>query len=46
MDKDDEGNIIGERGNIAVGTQLLIKNLSQSYSSKLVYGVAVDAFTG
>jgi len=46
MDKDEKGDIIGERGNIAVGTQLLIRNLSQSYSSKLVYAVAADNFSG
>lgn len=46
MDKDDEGNIIGEKGNIPVGTQLLIRNLPISYTNKLLYAVAVDAFTG
>ncbi len=45
MEKDDKGDIIGTRGNIPVGTQLLIRNLTQSYSSKLVYAVATNDFS-
>lgn len=46
MDKDEQGNIIGAKGNIPVGTQLLMKNLPQSYNSKLIYAVATDNFSG
>lgn len=45
LDKDEESNIMGARGNIPVGTELLIRNLPQSYTSKQVYAVATDAFT-
>jgi|GEM_PF-4525511 len=46
MEKDESENIIGSRGNIAVGTQLLIRNLPQSYNTKLIYAVATADFTG
>lgn len=46
MEKDEADNIIGARGNLPVGTQLLIRNLPQSYTSKLVYAVATDNFSG
>lgn len=46
MEKDEAANIIGARGNIAVGTQLLIRNLPQSYNSQLVYAVATVDFSG
>lgn len=46
MEKDEAGSIIGAKGNIAAGTQLLIRNLPQSYFNKLIYAVAEDAFTG
>ncbi|MBP6910828.1 hypothetical protein KBC03_04540, partial [Patescibacteria group bacterium] len=46
MDKDEDGNVIGLRGNIPVGTELLIRNLPQSYKSKLAYAVATDNFSG
>lgn len=46
MDKDDEGNIIGEAGNISSGTRLLIKNLNQSSVLGAIYANAVADFTG
>lgn len=46
MEKDEAGNIIGARGNVPVGTQLLIRNLPASYTSKLVYAIATDNFSG
>ncbi len=46
MDKDEVNSIIGERGNIPVGTQLLIRNLPQSYNNQLLYAVASSDFTG
>ncbi|HOG15624.1 MAG TPA: hypothetical protein PK674_03485 [Candidatus Absconditabacterales bacterium] len=46
MDKDDNDILMGDRGNIAKGTTLYIKNLKQSLFLKEIYAVALEDFTG
>lgn len=45
-DKDENGEIIGNRGNIASGTRLLIRNLQQSYVMGSVYATTENDFGG
>lgn len=45
-EKDEQGNIIGVRGNIAKNTQLLIRNLNESYYLKELWAEAIQDFQG
>lgn len=45
-DQDEEGNVIGARGNITKDTTLYIKNLKESFFLKNIYAVATAQFSG
>jgi hypothetical protein len=45
-EQDNQGILIGERGNIAKGTQMYIKNLKESFFLKRIIASAVATFSG
>ncbi|HRX63801.1 MAG TPA: hypothetical protein P5060_01720 [Candidatus Absconditabacterales bacterium] len=46
MEKDDNGILMGKRGNIENGTKLYVKNLKQSLFLKELYAIAMEDFEG
>jgi hypothetical protein len=46
MENDNEGIIMGSRGNIPTGTRLYVRNLTKSYFTKEIYAEAMESFTG
>lgn len=45
-EEDEEGNIMGARGNIEKGSNLLVRNLKESFYLKNIRAESLEAFTG